>query len=34
VTQGDLAAADEVLAPDCVHHAPIPVAPGAAGLIA
>jgi predicted ester cyclase len=33
LTQGDLTVADEVIAPDCVHHAPVPVAPGAAGLI-
>ncbi len=33
LTQGDLAVAEEVIAPDCVHHAPVPVAPGATGLI-
>ncbi len=33
LTQGDLAIAEEVIAPDCVHHAPVPVPPGAAGLI-
>lgn len=33
LTQGDLAVAEEIIAPDCVHHAPVPVAPGAAGLI-
>lgn len=33
LTQGDLAVAEEIIAPDCVHHAPVPVAPGSAGLI-
>jgi hypothetical protein len=28
LTQGDLAVADEVLAPGCLHHTPIPLAPG------
>ena len=32
LTQGDLAVADELLAPVCRHHAPHPVAPGATGL--
>ncbi len=32
LTQGDLAVADEVLAPDCVHHAPAPLAPGVEGV--
>ena len=32
LTQGDLAVADEVLAPDCLHHAPAPLAPGIEGL--
>jgi steroid delta-isomerase-like uncharacterized protein len=32
LTQGDLAVADEVLAPDCRHHAPAPLAPGTEGL--
>ena len=32
LTQGDLAVADEVLAPDCVHHIPIPHAPDIEGL--
>jgi steroid delta-isomerase-like uncharacterized protein len=31
-TQGDLAVADELFAPDCYHHAPHPVAPGAHGM--
>jgi steroid delta-isomerase-like uncharacterized protein len=31
LTQGDLAVADELLAPDCVHHAPAPLAPGPEG---
>jgi predicted ester cyclase len=33
LTQGDLAVAEEVVAPDCVHHAPVPLVPGSAGLI-
>ena len=33
LTQGDLAVADEVIAPDCVHHAPVPLAPGPAEVI-
>lgn len=33
LTQGDLTVAEEIIAPDCVHHAPVPVAPGAVGLI-
>lgn len=33
LTQGDMAVADELIAPDCVHHTPVPVAPGPAGLI-
>jgi predicted ester cyclase len=32
LTQGDLAIADELLAPDCLHHAPDPLAPGVAGV--
>ena len=32
LTQGDLAIADELLAPDCLHHAPNPLAPGVAGV--
>jgi predicted ester cyclase len=32
LTQGDLAVADELFAPDCRHHAPRPVAAGADGL--
>jgi steroid delta-isomerase-like uncharacterized protein len=32
LTQGDLDIADEVLAPDCLHHAPAPLAPGVEGL--
>ncbi len=32
LTQGDLAIADEVLAPDCRYHAPAPLAPGAEGM--
>jgi predicted ester cyclase len=28
LTQGDLAVADELLAPGCLHHTPIPLAPG------
>jgi steroid delta-isomerase-like uncharacterized protein len=32
LTQGDLAVADELLAPDCLHHAPAPLAPGGEGL--
>ena len=32
LTQGDLAVADELLAPDCVHHAPAPLAPGVEGV--
>ena len=32
LTQGDLAVADEVLAPDCLHHAPAPLAPGIEGM--
>ena len=31
LTQGDLAVADAVFAPDLVHHGPIPHAPGVAG---
>lgn len=31
LTQGDLAVADAVFAPDLVHHGPIPHAPGIAG---
>ncbi len=32
LTQGDLAVADELFAPDCHHHAPHAVAPGAHGM--
>jgi predicted ester cyclase len=32
LTQGDLAVADEVLAPGCRHHAPHPIAAGVEGL--
>lgn len=32
LTQGDLAVADELLTPDCLHHAPAPLAPGTEGL--
>ena len=32
LTQGDLAIADELLAPDCLHHAPAPLAPGVADV--
>jgi steroid delta-isomerase-like uncharacterized protein len=32
LTQGDLAVVDELLAPDCLHHAPAPLAPGTEGL--
>ena len=32
LTQGDLAVAEEFLAPDCLHHAPDPLAPGVAGV--
>jgi predicted ester cyclase len=32
MTQGDLAVADELLAPDCRHHAAQSLVPGAAGL--
>jgi steroid delta-isomerase-like uncharacterized protein len=32
LTQGDLAVADELLAADCRHHAPAPLAPGGEGL--
>jgi len=32
LTQGDLPVADEVIAPECLHHTPVPVAPGSAGL--
>jgi steroid delta-isomerase-like uncharacterized protein len=32
LTQGDLAVADELLAPDCLHHAPGPLAPGVEGV--
>lgn len=31
LTQGDLAVADELIAPDCRHHAPVPLAPGVEG---
>ena len=31
LTQGDLAVADELLAPDCACHAPAALAPGVAG---
>ena len=32
LTQGDLAVADEVLAPDCIHHAPALLTPGVEGV--
>lgn len=32
LTQGDLAVADELVAADCPHVAPLAIAPGAAGL--
>ena len=32
LTQGDLAVADELIAPNCIHHAPILLAPGADGV--
>src|SRR5215217_4507466 len=32
LTQGDLAVADEVLAPDGILHAPAPLEPGAGGI--
>jgi steroid delta-isomerase-like uncharacterized protein len=32
LTQGDLAVADEVLALDCLHHAPALLAPGIEGI--
>ena len=32
LTQGDLAVVDEILAADCRHHAPAPLAPGGEGL--
>lgn len=32
LTQGDLAVAAEIFAPDCTHHAPIPMVPGPAGV--
>ena len=32
LTQGDLAVAGELFAPDCRHHAPEPLAPGAPGV--
>jgi predicted ester cyclase len=32
LTQGDLSVAEEILAPNCIHHAPVPIAPGPAGL--
>lgn len=32
LTQGDLAVADELIAADCAHAAPLPIAPGPAGL--
>ncbi len=32
LTQGDLAIADELLAPDCLYHAPAPLAPGVADV--
>lgn len=32
LTQGDLAVADEIIAPACAHHAPTPLAPGVAGM--
>lgn len=32
LTQGDLAVADEFLAPDCVYHAPAPFPPGVEGV--
>jgi predicted ester cyclase len=31
LTQGDLAVADELFAPTCRHHAPVPLVPGAGG---
>ena len=31
LTQGDVAIASELFAPDCPHHAPIPLTPGPAG---
>src|ERR1044071_9557779 len=32
LTQGDLSVAEEILAPNCIHHAPVRIAPGPAGL--
>jgi predicted ester cyclase len=32
LTQGDLAVAGEIFAPDCTHHAAISIAPGPAGV--
>jgi predicted ester cyclase len=32
LTQGDLGVAGEVLAADCLHHAPVPLMPGIAGV--
>src|SRR5215217_7640547 len=32
LTQGDLGVAGEVFAADCLHHAPVPLAPGVAGV--
>jgi len=32
VTQGDLVVANELFAPDCRHHAPIPIEPGPGGV--
>ena len=32
LTQGDLAVADELFAPDCRHRAPQPIAPGSDGV--
>jgi predicted ester cyclase len=32
LTQGDVSVAEEIVAPNCVHHAPVPLAPGPAGL--
>jgi predicted ester cyclase len=32
LTQGDLSVADDLFAPDCRHHAPRPVPPGARGV--